>query len=133
MPESGQTSVEWLVAVTGVVALATTLAVAVPSVAPALTGGMQTKICRVTGGSCDGPSAAPAPSAPRAQTAPAASRPPATPLSSTTCATMGSPSSGGVSSGMTRASCRAAAHLYYKAVVVGGGFSYCHHAVCREE
>jgi hypothetical protein len=50
-----------------------------------------------------------------------------------TCAAMGSSSSGGVSPGITRASCRAAAHLYYKAVVIGGAFSYCHHAVCYEE
>ncbi len=42
-------------------------------------------------------------------------------------------SSGGVRSGATRASCRAAAHLYYKAVVVGGGPAYCHRLVCREE
>jgi hypothetical protein len=50
-----------------------------------------------------------------------------------TCATVGSSSAGGVNSQITRASCRAAAHLYYKAVVIGGGFSYCHRAVCREE
>jgi hypothetical protein len=48
------------------------------------------------------------------------------------CEHVGS-SSGGVRSGVTRASCRAAAHLYYKAVVIGGGPSYCHHAVCRDE
>ncbi len=48
------------------------------------------------------------------------------------CEHVGS-SSGGVRSGVTRASCRAAAHLYYKAVVIGGGPSYCHRAVCREE
>ena len=42
------------------------------------------------------------------------------------------PSSGGVNASFTRASCRAAAHLYYKGVVVGGGFSYCHRPVCRE-
>jgi hypothetical protein len=49
-----------------------------------------------------------------------------------TCEHVGS-SSGGVSSGATRASCRAAAHLYYKAVVIGGGPSYCHRAVCRDD
>jgi hypothetical protein len=49
-----------------------------------------------------------------------------------TCASLPS-SSGGVSSNLTRASCRAAAHLYYKGVVVGGGFSYCHRPVCREQ
>jgi hypothetical protein len=49
-----------------------------------------------------------------------------------TCASLPS-SSGGVNSNLTRASCRAAAHLYYKGVVIGGGFSYCHRPVCREE
>jgi hypothetical protein len=48
-----------------------------------------------------------------------------------TCAKLPS-SSSGVNSSFTRASCRAAAHLYYKGVVVGGGFSYCHRPVCRE-
>lgn len=75
MRESGQTVVEWLVALAGVVALAATPAVATPSVAPAVTGGMQTEICRVTGGSCDGGHAEPAPSAPPAQPQPAASTP----------------------------------------------------------
>jgi hypothetical protein len=46
------------------------------------------------------------------------------------CATL--PSSGSVNASFTRASCRAAAHLYYKGVLIGGGFSYCHRAVCRE-
>jgi hypothetical protein len=48
-----------------------------------------------------------------------------------TCAKLPS-SPSGVNSSFTRASCRAAAHLYYKGVVVGGGFSYCHRPVCRE-
>jgi hypothetical protein len=48
-----------------------------------------------------------------------------------TCATL--PESGGVNPSLTRASCRAAAHLYYKGVVLGGGFSYCHRAVCRDD
>jgi hypothetical protein len=48
------------------------------------------------------------------------------------CEHVGS-SPGGVRSGVTQASCRAAAHLYYKAVVIGGGPSYCHRAVCRDE
>jgi hypothetical protein len=48
------------------------------------------------------------------------------------CEHVGS-SSGGVRSGVTLASCRAAAHLYYKAVVIGGGPSYCHRALCRDE
>jgi hypothetical protein len=37
-----------------------------------------------------------------------------------------------VNASFTRSSCRAAAHLYYKGVVIGGGFSYCHRPVCRE-
>ena len=169
MRECGQTIVEWLVALTGVVALAASLAVAVPTVAPAVTGGMQTEICRVTGGSCAGGKTEPAPVATPAEQPAAAPRDfcgsgffnaPELWFTSAceghdrcygahrgkaacdtaflndmlaTCATMGSSSSGGVSPGITRASCRAAAHLYYKAVVIGGGFSYCHHAVCREE
>jgi hypothetical protein len=47
-----------------------------------------------------------------------------------TCAKLPS-SSSGVNSSFTRASCRAAARLYYKGVVVGGGPSYCHRPVCR--
>jgi hypothetical protein len=47
------------------------------------------------------------------------------------CKTVGS-SSGGVNPAIERATCRAAARLYYKGVVVGGGPSYCHRAVCRE-
>jgi hypothetical protein len=49
-----------------------------------------------------------------------------------TCEHVGS-SSSGVGSGITRASCRAAAHLYYKGVVIGGGPSYCHRLVCRDD
>ena len=45
MRESGQTIVEWLAALAGVVTLAGAAAVAVPSVAPAVSGGMQTAIC----------------------------------------------------------------------------------------
>jgi hypothetical protein len=182
MRESGQTIVEWLAVLAGVVALAASAAVAVPNVAPAVTGGMQTEICRVTGGSCDGPPAQPAP-APAAQPVPATPPPTATPAPQqpaapagdfcgsgfvnvpelwftsacevhdrcyaahsgkaacdtaflndmlATCAKLPS-SSSGVSSDLTRASCRAAAHLYYKGVVIGGGFSYCHRPVCREQ
>ena len=145
-----------------------------PNVAPAVTGGMQTEICRVTGGSCAAGDDARArrarpPHARRDQPAR-----PATPRDFcgsgyfnapelwftsaceghdrcygahrgkaacdtaflndmlATCAT-GSSVSSGVNPSLTRASCRAAAHLYYKGVVVGGGFSYCHRAVCREE
>jgi hypothetical protein len=188
MRECGQTIVEWLAVLAGVVALAASAAVATPSVAPAVTGGMQTVICRVVGGSCDGQQA---PSAPRTPPARAASPPaptpapgdPATPAPGdpaapprdlcgssyfnvpelwftsacaghdqcyaahrgkaacdtaflndmlATCAKIPS-SSSGVSSSLTRASCRAAAHLYYKGVVIGGGFAYCHRPVCREE
>ena len=178
MRECGQTVVEWLVAATGIVVLAASLAVAAPSVAPAVAGGMQTEICRVTGGSCDGHHAEPAPSAPGAQPAPAAPPVPQQPAAPprdfcgsgyvnvpelwftsaceghdrcyaahrgkaacdtaflndmlATCAKLPS-SSSGLNSNLTRASCRAAARLYYKGVVIGGGFSYCHHAVCREE
>jgi hypothetical protein len=46
------------------------------------------------------------------------------------CATL--PSSGGVNASIMRASCRAAAHLYYKGVVIGGGPSYCHRPMCRQ-
>ena len=170
MRESGQTIVEWVVVLAGVVALATGAAVAVPSIAPAVTGGMQTEICQATGGSCAGSAAQPQP----ARTPP--SQNPATPPRDlcgsswfnapelwftsacaghdrcygqhrgkaacdtaflhdmlAICATVGSSSAGGVNSGLTRASCRAAAHLYYKAVVLGGGFSYCHRPVCRDE
>jgi hypothetical protein len=185
MRESGQTIVEWLAVIAGVVALATAAAVAVPNVAPAVTGGMQTEICRATGGSCDGPRSEPARPAPARPAPPAPASPPAaTPTPQppaapaqdfcgsswfnapelwftsaceghdrcygahrgkaacdtaflndmlAICAKMGSSSSGGVSPGMSQASCRAAARLYYKAVVVGGGFSYCHRPVCREE
>jgi hypothetical protein len=203
MRESGQAVVEWLVACAGVLALGGALAVTVPSVAPTIAGGLQSQICHVTGSSCDGPAAKPAPAAraqvapptatPPAATPPAPSLTPATPPAATptpaqppaanpttpdrdlcgasyfnvpelwfggacanhdscyaahrgkaacdtaflndmleTCKHVGS-SSGGVNSNLTRASCRAAAHLYYKGVVVGGGFSYCHRPVCREE
>ena len=184
MRECGQTIVEWLAVLAGVAALGTAAAVAVPNVAPAVTGGMQTEICRVTGGSCDGPRARPAPPPPPAPSpSPGAATPaPATPTPQdpaapardlcgssyfnvpelwftsaceghdrcyaahrgkaacdtaflndmlATCAKL--PSSGGVNSSLTRASCRAAAHLYYKGVVIGGGFAYCHRPVCREE
>jgi hypothetical protein len=190
MRECGQTSVEWLAAIAAVVTLTAAAAVGMPTVAPAITGAVQTDICRIAGGSCDSEPAqsaaraqpAPAPS-PRAQPAPAASPPAATPAPqdpaapardlcgssyfnvpelwfTSACeghdrcyaahrgkaacdtaflndmlATCASPpsSSGGVNSNLTRASCRAAAHLYYKGVVIGGGFSYCHRPVCREE
>jgi hypothetical protein len=181
MRESGQTIVEWLAAIAGVVALATAAAVAVPNVAPAVTGGMQTEICRATGSSCDGPSSEPGRPAPPAPATPPASTPapqpptaPAPPARDycgsswfnapelwftsaceghdrcygahrgkaacdtaflndmlAICAKL--PSSGGVNSNLTRASCRAAAHLYYKGVVIGGGFSYCHRPVCRAD
>ena len=83
MRESGQTIVEWLAVLAGVVALAASAAVATPSVAPAVTGGMQTVICRVVDGSCDGQQAPSAPRTPpaRASSPPAAPAPgdPATP------------------------------------------------------
>ena len=52
MRESGQTIVEWLAVLAGVVTLAGAATVAMPSVAPAVSGGMHTAICDVTGGSC---------------------------------------------------------------------------------
>ena len=193
MRESGQTIVEWLAVLAGVVTLAGAGAVAMPSVAPAMTGGMQTVICRVTGGSCDAPASEPAharapalpqpaasppaaaPATPAPPAATPSTQPPAAPTRDlcgssyfnvpelwftdaceghdrcygahrgkaacdtaflndmlATCAKLPA-SSGGVNSSLTRASCRAAAHLYYKGVVIGGGFSYCHRPVCREE
>ncbi|HEX6698727.1 MAG TPA: hypothetical protein VF080_18090 [Solirubrobacteraceae bacterium] len=81
MRESGQTIVEWLAVLAGVVTLAGAAAVAVPSVAPAVSGGMDTAICDVTGGSCTAQAASATPTAPPAPaTTPAASptAPPAT-------------------------------------------------------
>jgi hypothetical protein len=168
MRECGQTIVEWMVVLAGVLALAAGAAIAVPSVAPAVTGGMQTEICRATGGSCDASPPQQAPATTPAPQDPAAPRDlcgsswfdvPELWFTSAceghdrcyaahrgkaacdtaflddmlaTCAKLPS-SSSGVNSTLTRASCRAAAHLYYKGVVVGGGFSYCHRLVCRED
>jgi len=177
MRESGQSVVEWLAVLAGVVTLAAAAAVATPSVAPAVSGGTHTAICDVTGGSCTAQAASAAPTAPPAPAAaPATTAPPpaAAPADQDLCgsshfnvpelwftpacanhdrcyaahqgkaacdtafladmlAICGKlPSSGGVNSSFTRASCRAAAHLYYKGVVTGGGFSYCHRPVCRE-
>ena len=176
MRESGQTIVEWLAVLAGVVTFAGAAAVAMPSVAPAVSGGMHTAICDVTGGSCDAQAASTAhqraaADAGREPDRPArdhrAARPGPvrlellqrpelwfTPACANhdrcygahqgkaacdtaflrdmlaICATL--PSSGSVNASFTRASCRAAAHLYYKGVVIGGGFSYCHRPVCRE-
>jgi hypothetical protein len=181
MRESGQTVVEWLAVLAGVVTLAAGATVAMPSVAPAVSGGMQTAICDVIGGSCGAQAAPTAPAAAAAPTAPTAQATPAPPTTTTAparqdlcgssyfnvpelwftpacanhdrcygahqgkaacdsafladmlaiCAEL--PASGGVNSSFSRASCRAAAHLYYKGVVIGGGFSYCHRAVCRPD
>ena len=175
MRESGQSVVEWLAVLAGVVTLAGAAAVAMPSVAPAVSGGMHTAICDVT--------AARAPRRQRPRRPPRRrrrpprrrqARPRAAPPDQDLCgssyfnvpelwftpacanhdrcygAHQGKaacdtaflhdmlaicaklPSSGSVNASFTRASCRAAAHLYYKGVVVGGGFSYCHRPVCRE-
>jgi len=154
-------------------------AVAMPSVAPAVSAGMHTVICDVTGGSCSAQAAQSSSSAPPTAAAtpaasptspPATAAPPAQDLCGSSyfnvpelwftpacanhdrcygahqgkaacdtaflhdmlaiCAAL--PSSGSVNASFTRASCRAAAHLYYKGVVIGGGFSYCHRPVCRE-
>ncbi len=177
MRESGQTIVEWLAVLAGVVTFAGAATAAMPSVAPAVSGGMQTAICDVTGGSCGVQAAQAAPTAPSAPLTSAAapatsptSPPPDQDLCGSSyfnvpelwftpacanhdrcygahqgkaacdtaflndmlaiCAKL--PSSGSVNANFTRASCRAAARLYYKGVVVGGGFSYCHRPVCRE-
>jgi hypothetical protein len=179
MRESGQTIVEWLAVLAGVVTFAGAATVAMPSVAPAVSGGMHTAICDVTGGSCGAQAAAAAPATPPTPAATPAASPTAPPATTAPpdqdlcgasyfnvpelwftpacanhdrcygahqgkaacdtaflqdmlaiCAKL--PSSGSVNSSFTRASCRAAAHLYYKGVVIGGGFSYCHRPVCRE-
>jgi hypothetical protein len=180
--ESGQTVVEWLAVSAGAVTLAAAAAVAMPSVAPAVSAGMQTVICDVVGGGCGAQAAPPAaraqvPAAPPGALPATGDPPPATaaPAKQDLCgssyfnvpelwftpacaahdrcygAHQGKAacdtaflhdmldicarlpaSGGGVNASFTRASCRAAAHLYYKGVVVGGGFSYCHRAVCRE-
>jgi hypothetical protein len=176
MRESGQSIVEWLAVLAGVVTLAGAAAVAMPSVAPAVSGGMHTAICDVAGGSCAAQAAPTARATPAATPAASATAPPATaaPPHQDLCGSSSFdapelwftpacanhdrcygahqgkaacdsafladmlaisaklPSSGSVNSSFTRASCRAAAHLYYKGVVVGGGFSYCHRPVCRE-
>jgi hypothetical protein len=181
MRESGQTIVEWLAVLAGVVTLAGASTVAMPSVAPAVSGGMHTAICDVTGGSCGAQAEPAAPAAPATATAagtpaasptspPASTAPPEQDLCGSSyfnvpelwftpacanhdhcygahqgkaacdtaflndmldiCAKL--PSSGSVNANFTRASCRAAARLYYKGVVIGGGFSYCHRPVCRD-
>jgi hypothetical protein len=180
MRESGQTIVEWLAVLAGVVTLAGAATVAMPSVAPAVSGGMHTAICDVTGGSCGAQAEPAAPAAPPTATATPAASPTSPPASTAppeqdlcgssyfnvpelwftpacanhdrcygahqgkvacdtaflndmlaTCAKL--PSSGSVNSSFTRASCRAAARLYYKGVVIGGGPSYCHRVVCRDD
>ena len=176
MRESGQTIVEWLAVLAGVVTLAAAATVAMPSVAPAVSGGMHTAICDVAGGSCGAEAAQAAPSAPATGAATPAASPAAPPAANqdlcgssyfnvpelwftpacanhdrcygahqgkaacdtaflndmlAICAKL--PSSGGVNANFTRASCRAAARLYYKGVVVGGAFSYCHRPVCRDD
>ena len=172
MRESGQTIVEWLAVLAGVVTLAAAATVAMPSVAPAVSGGMHTAICNVAGGSCGAQAAPSAPPTDAATPGASPTGPPAanqdlcgssyfnvpelwfTPACANhdrcygahqgkaacdtaflndmlaICAKL--PSSGSVNANFTRASCRAAARLYYKGVVIGGGFSYCHRPVCRE-
>ena len=180
MRESGQTIVEWLAVLAGVVTLAGAATVAMPSVATAVSGGMHTAICDVTGGSCGAQAEPAAPAAPPTATATPAASPTSPPASTAppeqdlcgssyfnvpelwftpacanhdrcygahqgkaacdtaflndmlaTCAKL--PSSGSVNSSFTRASCRAASRLYYKGVVIGGGPSYCHRVVCRDD
>jgi hypothetical protein len=50
--EHGQTTVEWLALMVGMVALAGVLVTATPAAASHVTGAVQTLICRVGGGSC---------------------------------------------------------------------------------
>jgi hypothetical protein len=81
MRESGQTIVEWLAVLAGVVTLAGAAAVAMPSVAPAVSGGMQTAICDVAGGSCGAQVAPAAPAAPPTAAATPAASPTSPPAS----------------------------------------------------
>jgi hypothetical protein len=180
MRESGQATVEWLVACVAVLAFGGVAAIVVPGAASAVADGLETQICHVVGRSCGASAPTLGPAAAQAQVAPSApsAAPPATTPTTpdrdlcgssyfnvpelwfnaacgnhdrcygahkgkaacdtaflqdmlATCAKLPS-SSNGVNSSFTRASCRAAARLYYKGVVVGGGFSYCHRPVCRE-
>jgi len=108
MRESGQATVEWLVACVAVLAFGGVGAV----VAPGAACGNHDR--------CYG-----------AHQGKAACDPAFLEDMLATCAKLPS-SSNGVNSSFTRASCRATARLYYKGVVVGGGFSYCHRPVCRE-
>jgi hypothetical protein len=161
MRERGQTSVEWLAIMAGVASLAAGIAAFTPAAASHVSGAMHAMICRVAGGSCAATATAPAPppaakadycgssyfNAPElwfSSACAAHDRCYAVHAGKAACDTaflhdmlaicegVGS-SSGGVSSSATRASCRAAAHLYYKAVVTGGGPSYCHRLVCRDD
>src|SRR4051794_41986229 len=79
MRESGQTIVEWLAVLAGVVTLAGAAAVATPSVAPAVSGGMRSAICDVTRGPCDPQAAAPPPTGPPAAPGPPGPGPPPPP------------------------------------------------------
>lgn len=171
MRERGQTSVEWLAAMAGVVSIAAGVAAATPGVASQTTDTARALICRAGGGTCSaqasaGTTAPAAPALPQlmpAQTADycgsswfnapelwftsacaAHDRCYGAHQGKAACDTAflhdmldicaKPPSSpGGVNSSFTRASCRAAAHLYYKGVVIGGGFSYCHRPVCRKD
>lgn len=73
--EHGQTTVEWLALMVGMVALAGVLVTATPAAASHVTGAVQTLICRVGGGSC----AVTPPAAPPAPTRPPAPAQPSTP------------------------------------------------------
>src|SRR5262249_53633154 len=175
MRERGQTSVEWLAAMAGVVSIAAGVAAAAPGVASRMTDTARALICRVGGGTCPAQASAgmttpAAPALPQPKPAQQADscgsswfNAPELWFTSACaahdrcygahqgkaacdtaflhdmlaiCEHVGS-SSGGVSSGASpaapRASWRAAAHLYYKAVVIGGGPSYCHRAVCSDD
>ncbi|HEX6743492.1 MAG TPA: hypothetical protein VF087_04745, partial [Solirubrobacteraceae bacterium] len=79
MRESGQTIVEWLAVLAGVVTFAAAATVAMPSVAPTVSGGMHTAICDVTGGSCGVQAASAAPTVPPTPAAAPATSPTAAP------------------------------------------------------
>src|SRR3954468_18380840 len=81
MRESGQTIVEWLAVLAGVVTLAGAAAVATPSVAPAVSGGVHSAICHGPGGSGAAQAPPPPPPAPPTPAATPAASPAAPPVS----------------------------------------------------
>src|SRR5512132_1173775 len=82
MRESGQTIVEWLAVLAGVLTFAGAATVAMPSVTPAISGGMHTAICDVTDGSCGAQAPSAAPTVPPTPAAAPAASPTAAPTTS---------------------------------------------------